>query len=189
MTRRLPNILITGTPGTGKSTHSQALLAALNAENDGVYSHIDIGAFVKQHQLYETYDEEWSSYIVDEDKLMDALDGGANGDTSPTVPTSGGYILDWHTCDAFPESWIDLVVVLRTDHTELWRRLEKRGYALNKIQENNEAEIMQVVLEDAKSSYPDEIVVELQSHSVDDVDSNVDRIVAWSKSWLERRNA
>lgn len=38
----------------------------------------------------------------------------------------GGKILDWHSCDLFPERWLDLVVVLRCDHTLLWERLEKR---------------------------------------------------------------
>lgn len=35
----------------------------------------------------------------------------------------------------------------------------RRNYPLKKIQENNEAEIMEVVLEEARSSYPAEIVV------------------------------
>lgn len=42
------------------------------------------------------------------------------------VQKAGGKILDWHTCDIFPERWIDLVVVLRCDHELLWSRLEKR---------------------------------------------------------------
>jgi hypothetical protein len=42
------------------------------------------------------------------------------------VQQSGAKILDWHTCDMFPERWIDLVVVLRCDHAQLWNRLEKR---------------------------------------------------------------
>lgn len=42
------------------------------------------------------------------------------------VQGEGGKILDWHTCDMFPERWIDLVVVLRCDHALLWTRLEKR---------------------------------------------------------------
>lgn len=38
----------------------------------------------------------------------------------------GGLIIDWHTCELFPERWPDLVVVLRCDHSLLWERLEKR---------------------------------------------------------------
>lgn len=46
-------------------------------------------------------------------------------DLEPLI-AEGGLILDWHTCEAFPERWADLVVVLRCDHTRLWERLEKR---------------------------------------------------------------
>lgn len=38
----------------------------------------------------------------------------------------GGYIIDWHACDLFPKSWIDLVVVLRVDSTLLYDRLKAR---------------------------------------------------------------
>jgi broad-specificity NMP kinase len=44
----------------------------------------------------------------------------------PLINAGGGLILDWHTCDAFPERWIDLVVVLQCNHTRLWDRLEAR---------------------------------------------------------------
>lgn len=38
----------------------------------------------------------------------------------------GGCIIDWHACDLFPKSWIDLVVVLRVDTETLYDRLTAR---------------------------------------------------------------
>lgn len=38
----------------------------------------------------------------------------------------GGNVIDWHSSELFPERLIDLVLVLRCDHTRLWSRLEKR---------------------------------------------------------------
>ena len=58
-----------------------------------------------------------------------------------------------------------------------------RGYPLKKIQENNEAEIMGVVSEEARESYAPEIVVELQSESTEDLEANVARVVAWVEAW------
>lgn len=58
-----------------------------------------------------------------------------------------------------------------------------RNYPLKKIQENNEAEIMEVVLDEARSSYTQEIVIELQSEDTEDLESNVGRIVQWIGSW------
>lgn len=54
---------------------------------------------------------------------------------------------------------------------------------MKKIQENNEAEIMQQVLEDARESYAQEIIVELKSESTEDLESNVERIGKWIGQW------
>ncbi|KAJ3836876.1 P-loop containing nucleoside triphosphate hydrolase protein [Lentinula raphanica] len=187
-----PVIIITGTPGTGKSTHAQLVAN----ESPVPLRHINVGDLVKEKGLFEDYDEEWQSYTVDEDKLLDELE---------PIIAEGGVILDWHTCEIFPERWPDLVVVLRCEHSQLWDRLEKRpvftatihslhefthphrSYPLKKIQENNEAEIMQVVLEEARASYPPEIVVELKSESTEDLEANVTRIVDWIQAWRKER--
>ena len=47
---------------------------------------------------------------------------------------------------------------------------------------------MQVVLEEARSSYAEQIVVELQSESPDDIESNVDRMVQWVSNWRSERD-
>jgi len=44
---------------------------------------------------------------------------------------------------------------------------------------------MEVLLQEARDSYDEEIVVELQSNSSEDMDSNVDRIEGWLKGWKE----
>ena len=64
-----------------------------------------------------------------------------------------------------------------------------RGYPLKKIQENNEAEIMDVVIEEARSSYAQEVVVELRSEGTEDLESNVSRIVQWIEAWRKDRGA
>ena len=51
-------------------------------------------------------------------QLLDALED--------EIP-NGGYLIDWHACDLFPKSWIDLVVVLRCPTTDvLYDRLASR---------------------------------------------------------------
>jgi adenylate kinase len=61
------------------------------------------------------------------------------------------------------------------------------GYTLKKIQENNEAEIMGVVSEEARESYAPELVVELASESTEDIESNVARIIQWIENWRRDR--
>lgn len=41
----------------------------------------------------------------------------------------------------------------------------------------------QVVLEEAKESYPDEAVHQVNSNSVQDLESNVDRVQRWLEDW------
>lgn len=42
---------------------------------------------------------------------------------------------------------------------------------------------MEVLLQEARDSYDEQIVIELQSNSTDDMESNVERIEAWVKQW------
>ena len=62
-----------------------------------------------------------------------------------------------------------------------------RGYSLQKIQENNEAEIMQVVLSEAQESYKEGIIMVVPSDSVEQQDENVERIVQWLNNWVATR--
>ena len=97
--------------------------------------------------------------------------------------TEGGTIVDYHGCDFFPERWFDLVIVLQTDNTVLWGRLEKRGYKDKKIQDNVQCEIMNVIVEEARESYAEDIVHCVSSNTVDEMEQNVERLAAWAAAW------
>lgn len=175
--RFLPNIIVTGTPGCGKTSHCESLVGQLNEQVDKVkFQHLSISDVAKERKCIESYDEQFDTSVVDEDKLLDSLEIDLE---------KGGILVDWHCCDIFPERLIDLVVVLRTDNSLLFERLSKRGYKENKIQENLDCEIMEVVAQDARESYLPEIVIELNSNSVEEMEENVDRIAAWATKWVE----
>lgn len=74
---------------------------------------------------------------------------------------TGGNIVEYHSCDFFPERWFDAVFVVQCNNTTLYDRLEERGYNQNKITENIECEIFQMVLNEAQSSYQEDIVIPL----------------------------
>ncbi|GMI04682.1 hypothetical protein TrRE_jg2765 [Triparma retinervis] len=168
MERSRPNILLTGTPGTGKTSTSELLAEKLG------FKHLNVSEIVKTHNCHEGRDEEFDTYILDDDKLIDAME--------PMVE-DGGCVVDFHTCDVFPERWFDLVLVLRANTDVLFDRLSERGYSDKKRNENMESEIMQVVVEEARESYAEEIVHEVESNTVEDMDSNVDRMVSWVAAW------
>jgi adenylate kinase len=142
---------------------------------------VNVGELIKRHQCYEGRDEELDTNVLDEDKLLDAmeviLDKAAEDDE--------GIVADFHVCDIFPERWFDLVLVLRTRTEVLFDRLTARGYNEKKRSENMEAEIMQIVLEDARESYAEEVVHEVQSNTVDDMETNVMRVEQWCQQWMK----
>ena len=111
--RARPNVLITGTPGTGKSSLAERVAAAAGM------THVDVSALAKAEDLIESYDEALDTHVIDEDKVLDHMEERLG-------TSEGGVVVDYHSCDIFPERWFDLVVVLTCDNSELYDRL-KRG--------------------------------------------------------------
>jgi adenylate kinase len=58
-----------------------------------------------------------------------------------------------------------------------------RGYNDRKRDENMECEIMQVVLDAVQENFEGNVIVELQSNTVDDMESNISRIEQWYADW------
>lgn len=61
--RTSPNIIVTGTPGVGKTTHCEQLAASTGL------THLEVNKVVKERQCEDGYDEDLKSMIVDEDKV------------------------------------------------------------------------------------------------------------------------
>lgn len=51
--RKVPNILITGTPGTGKTTFAQLLNQSLN------FIYLPIAKIINENQLFEGWNQEF----------------------------------------------------------------------------------------------------------------------------------
>lgn len=160
---------------------SKTTLAASLGENIGFLHHIDVGELIKKHKCYDGHDEALDTNILDEDKLLDLLEGLLD----KAAEEDHGVVIDFHMPALFPERWFDLVLVLRTRTETLYDRLTARGYNDKKRTENMEAEIMQVVLDEAREGYAEEIVHEVPSNAVEDVQQNIQRVESWCKQWEE----
>ena len=61
--RSSPNILVTGTPGTGKTVTASEL-----SKRTGL-RYVNIGDLAKENDLYEGWDEEYQCHVLDEDRV------------------------------------------------------------------------------------------------------------------------
>ncbi len=167
--KSLPNVLVTGTPGTGKST----LAKRLAEEVEGL-KWVNVGNFAKEKGHLGRWDEDYECHELEEDPLLDDLEEMVAG---------GGLVVDHHVTDFFPERYFDAVFVLRAENGVLHDRLSARGYPKRKLEENLQCEIFQTVLDEARESYPEQIVHELRSDSKEELDKNVERIKQWVQMW------
>ena len=65
--RQQPNIIITGTPGVGKTSHCEMLV-----QNTGL-KHLSINQVVKEQGCHNGWDDNYQSWIVDEEKVSGCL--------------------------------------------------------------------------------------------------------------------
>jgi adenylate kinase len=136
---------ITGTPGTGKKS-----VAPLVAEELGVEAH-SIGELARANGAAKRSKGEEA---VDTEKLARAL---APMGRSPDVVY--GHLLP-HVFDSLS---LSDVVVLRCEPAVLKERLRKRGYPLEKVMENVEAELIGVVANTAFEKFGDRKTWELDT--------------------------
>lgn len=89
------------------------------------------------------------------------------------------FLTLWLFCVAKTKSFIHVLVLLSTSFTFLIA--VKREYSEKKIEENISAEIFQVCLDEAMESYKPDIVWELANNTMEDMESNVEKIVQFVK--------
>lgn len=142
-------ILVSGTPGVGKTTISHKLASKLDA------CYIGITELVRSEKLITTVDEERKTLVADTKKVTMQLQKILD-------KSEGNIIIEGHyVVDVVPKKEVDTVFVLRRDPRELKNILEKRGYPEKKIWENLAAEILDVCLWDAISICGDDKVCEI----------------------------
>ncbi len=131
-------IIVTGTPGTGKTTLAKRLAFELERE------YLDINEFAKLVGAIEGRDEARDSEIVDEEKLVAAL--------KDSIARKPHVVIDGHFSHELPSDIVEKCYVTKCSLPILKQRLEARGYSAAKVRENLDAEIFDVCKSEAEEN-------------------------------------
>ncbi|GAD52451.1 AMP/CMP kinase AK6 [Halarchaeum acidiphilum MH1-52-1] len=144
-------VVVTGTPGTGKTTATERLDTDLDV--------VHLNDVIREEGLYTERDEERDSLVADIDALVE------------TYADADDVLVESHLAHHLDDA--DRVVVLRCAPETLAERLRERDESEAKARENAESEALDVILGEAVGKHGRERVYE-----VDTTDRTPDEVAA-----------
>ncbi|GAW79071.1 adenylate kinase-like protein 1 [Plasmodium gonderi] len=183
--KNLPNIIVTGVPGVGKTTLCEELVEIINKElrenqkfeSASQMTHLNLSKVIKEERLYEEFDDQLDASIYSNEMVNEKLE--------KLKMENGGYIIDFHDVEFIDKKQlIDHIFLLTISTNKLYERLEKRNYTKEKIKNNVECEIFQVIKEDILTYFDDpSIFHELENNDMQQYEKNIHIIKSWILSW------
>jgi len=144
-------ILVTGTPGVGKTAVSSLLAFKLDAV------HVDLAELVKRENLISGVDKARETLIADAGRVSKRI-------REIMRESEGDVIVDGHySVDVVSAKNVHMVFVLRRSPYELKGFMEDRGFKGRKLWENLADEILDVCLWDAVSACGSDKVCEIDA--------------------------
>ncbi len=150
---------ITGTPGTGKTSVSEEL-------RKRGYTVIDMNRHIREHGLLGDLDAKRDTHEVDLDALNDSLEEYRKAE--------GIVLMDSHLSHFMDCSGI---IVIRCKPDVLAHRLEARGYSCEKVLENVQSEVLDVILCEATESDIPVYEVDSTDGDVTDLANSIEKIL------------
>ena len=138
-------IALTGTPGTGKTSISKVL------EKKG-FEILNLNQIACEKDFLIGNDIERDSKIVDVEKFDDYIKNNYS---------RRDIIIEGHLSHLLKN--IDKIIVLRCHPDKLSENLTKKGWTKEKIKENLEAEIIDIILCEAAELHPKEQIFEINT--------------------------
>ncbi len=151
--KKIVRIGLSGTPGSGKTAASKFIEESQKSRADEINKinktyEIDIfylTEFIKDQNVSSTFDNERSCLVVDMDDLeikIQEYEKKLKDLDSLSESEITFLIIESHMSHLL----CDISIILRIDPEILYSRLTKRGYSKGKVEENCEAETLDVIL-------------------------------------------
>ena len=157
-----PFIIISGTPGVGKSTVSCRLARRMGLDL------LDLNRWLLSEGLVIEFDDLRKTYVIDLESARIRF-----SEFKPANPT----IVEGHLAHlVVPVDYVRLAFIVRCHPAILARRLVSLGYPARKVLENIEAELLGVCVEEAIDIYGSNLVYEVDNSSRS-IDSTVEEMV------------
>ena len=155
-------IALTGTPGTGKTSVSKILT------KNGIKV-IDLNDLATSKNFASGQDSKRKSTIIDTVKLNQYI--------NKNFPANETIIFESHLSHLL--KCMDKIIILRCHPMELQKRLKTKGWNKEKIQENVEAEILDIILSEAFSIHHKKTMYEFDttSKSISDIAQGIIKII------------
>lgn len=138
-------IIVTGTPGTGKTVLAKKIAKAFN------YKYLDVKSLLEKSKICEGFDAQKECLIIDPKKLAKLL--------IELIKKDNRLVIDSHLSHYLPKKYVKLCVVCKCDISELKKRLKERGYNEQKIRDNLDAEIFDMCLTEAQEQYKHNVLI------------------------------
>ncbi len=169
----MATLLITGTPGTGKTSVSKILAQKLESPL------VALNDLVDERHLYSGQDPDKGYKVVDLDALSIEIQGIIEDANDEHM------IIEGHLSHYFKkEDLVDLVVVLRTRPSILRKRLKNRAWDDSKVQENIEAEALDICTFEAVENYNKKVnEIDTSDMGVEEVSDIIIEVIKGKKSF------
>ncbi len=151
-------IALSGTPGVGKTTVSHLLM-------EKGYAVLSIEKLAEENGFVLGIDEETNSKIIDVEGLDEFLHEHYKKEN---------YILDGHLSHLLS---VDFAIILRCDPLVIKKRLIGKGWPSEKIKENVEAEILDVIKVEAYDFLEKIYEIDTTNKTPDEVEKDIENII------------
>lgn len=165
-------ILITGTPGTGKTVIAKLLSERLNAE------YLSLNDLAFKHNFIESYDKDRDTWVIKERELSTFV-------KEKILKSEKSIVIDSHMGEILDPKIVDCIIILRTHPKVLKERLSERNWKESKVNENVQAEILGIVTYNILQHFPKERIFEIDTSdkSPNEIVEIIEKIIKHEKSF------